>query len=234
MAQPIPVVITDNNGKIYAVTGTSSGAQAASPTPVVLTDANGNALNFSGGIPTSSLPDGLTNFNSAQQSQVVVSGTSYYITNSNINLPAALKTGIVVGTTLKWRVAMNKSAAGTGTFQFVIFMGTNGTIADTATVTQTIGTQTAAADSLVCDVTVVFTAVGSSTGSFYWSIVPVQVAAAATGFGVVAGSGGQFSGTVSSLNTTTASLKFGLGFIATTGTPTIVVPQVQAQAFNLV
>jgi hypothetical protein len=178
-------------------------------------------------------PRGLSNHNSAQQSQVVVSGTAYYITSSNINLPASLIKGIVVGTTIQWRIVLNKTAAGTGAFAIIIYMGTNGTTSDTAEVTQTIGTQTAVVDTVAIDVQITFTAVGSSTGSFFWSIQPFQKAATATGFGVATGATGVFTGTVSSLNTTTASLIFGLGFKATTGTPTITVPLVEAEAFNL-
>lgn len=188
-----------------------------------------------GAVSKAQIPDGLSNANAALQSQTVVSGTAYYITSSNLNLPATLVNGIVAGsspTSLGWRVCLTKTAAGTGTFQLVIYMGTNGSTSDTAEVSQSLGTQTAAADTMCVDVSVTFTAVGSSTGSFFWSMTPINKAAAATGFGVATGTG-VFTGTVSSLNTTTGSLKFGLGFIATTGTPTITVPTVQARAFNL-
>ena len=40
-----------------------------------------------------------------------VATTKYYVTSSNINLPATLKTGIVVGTTINWRVCFTKNAA---------------------------------------------------------------------------------------------------------------------------
>ena len=59
-------------------------------------------------IPVSSLPNGLSNFNSGVQSQLTVATTEYYVTSSNINLPATLKTGIVVGTTINWRVCFTK------------------------------------------------------------------------------------------------------------------------------
>jgi len=183
-------------------------------------------------IPNTSLGDGIINSNTALQSQVVSSGTAYYITNSNINVPASPKTGIVVGTTMWWDVIMTKTAAGTGTFQIVIYTGTNGTTSDTASVSQSIGTQTAAVDTMRLLVKIVFTAVGAS-GSFFWSITPITKAATAAGFGVATGTG-VFTGTVSSFNTTTSNLKFGLGFIATTGTPTITIPCVLAQSFNLV
>jgi hypothetical protein len=178
------------------------------------------------------LPNGLSNANSARQSQVVVSATSYYITSSNLNLPATLKNGMAVGTRFRWTVCMDKTAAGTGTFQVIIYRGTNGSTADTADVTQTIGTQTAVVDSMVLDVQVVVTTTGAS-GAYFWSICPRQAAATATGFGVATGTTGLFTGTVSAVAMNTSSLIFGLGFKATTSTPTISVPLVEARAVNI-
>lgn len=175
----------------------------------------------------------LTNRNTVQQSQVTVAGTFYYIAGANINLPAVPLTGIVVGSTIRWRIVLNKTAAGTGTFVIAVHMGTLGTISDTKVVSQSIGTQTAAVDTVAIDVMLTFTAVGNGTATFYWTICPAQKAATATGFGVVTGASGVFSGTVSALNSTTASLKFGLSFSSTTGTPTITVPLAEAEADNL-
>lgn len=186
-----------------------------------------------GAISKAQFPRGITNSHTALQSQTVVSGTSYYITSSNLNLPATLVNGIVVGTRFQWHVCMTKTALGTGNFEIIIYMGTNGSTGDTAEVTQTIGLQTAVVDTMCVDVDVVFTAVGSGSGSFFWSMTPIHEAATAAGFGVATGTTGVFTGTVSSLNTTTASLIFGLGFNATTGSPVITVPTVEAEAFNL-
>lgn len=168
-----------------------------------------------------------TGGSSALQTQVVVSGTSYYITGSNVSVPSTA----IVGTRFRWTVAMAKTAAGTGTFQVKLYRGTNGSTSDTADVTQTLGTQTAAVDSMMLDVEIVITTTGA-TGAYYWSIIPTSKAVTATGFGVATGPTGQFSGTVSSVALNTASLKLGLGFVATTGTPTITVPMVRAQALN--
>lgn len=176
----------------------------------------------------------IANHNIAQQSQVTVAGTAVYITNSNLNIPAAVVRGLIVGSVLKWRIVLNKTAAGTGTFVIALHMGTNGTVADTKVVTQAIGTQTAVVDSIVLDIMIVFTAVGAGSASFYWTICPFQKAATATGFGVAVGAAGLFSGTVGSLNSTTAGLKFGVSFASTTGTPTITVPLVEAEGLNIV
>lgn len=187
---------------------------------------------FASGIPATEFPNGIINGNTSVQSQVVVSGTNYYIAGSNLNIPASPKVGLVVGSRFRWTVAMAKTAAGTGTFQIKIYRGTNASTADTADVNQTIGTQTAAVDSMMLDVEMVITTTGA-TGAYFWQIIPMSKALTAVGFGVATGPTGQFSGTVSSVNLTTGSLKFGLGFTATTGTPTITVPLVRAQALNV-
>ena len=192
---------------------------------------NGSA-DVTTGIPKTFILNGITNGNTARQSQVVVSGTAYYVTSSNLNLPATLKDGMIIGTKFVWRVHMDKTAAGTGTFQMIIYRGTNGTTSDTADVTQTIGTQTAVVDNMVVDVTLTVTTTGA-TGAYFWSICPIQRALTATGFGIPTGTTGLFTGTVSSVALNTASLIFGLGFKATTGTPTITVAMVQAQALNI-
>ena len=174
-------------------------------------------------------PNGIHNFNTSSQSQVTVAGTKYYIAGSNLTMPAVYTTPIGAGTTMRWRVSMTKTAAGTGAFDIFVFMGTNGSVSDTAEVTQSIGTQTVAVDDMVVDVVVTFT----SATALYWSISPNNKAITATGFGVATGTGALFSGTVTGLTTTTASLIFGLGFSSVTGTPTIVVPMAQAEALGV-
>lgn len=192
-----------------------------------------NISAYIGAIPKSGIPNGLSNFNTAKQTQLTVAATNYYVTSSNINLPATLFNGIVIGTTMCWRLHFVKDANNTGTFSIIIFRGTNGTTADTADVTQSIGVQTAAADDMIVDVQITFTTVGGA-GVYFWSINTSHSAATATGFGCVTGSQ-SFTGTVSAVNTTTASLIFGLGFVAAAGATMVTaqVPYVAAQAFNL-
>ena len=193
-------------------------------------DVRFNAAPLCGTIPAAALPNGIWDFNQAAQSQVVVSGTEYYITNSNLNMPATYLTPIAAGTTLKWHVAMTKTPAGTGTFQILFKDGTNGSTADTTDATVTIGTQTAAVDDLDFDLVITFT----SATAYYYSLAPHQAGPSAAGFGLVyPATAAQFSGTVTGLTTTTASNKYGLSFKATTGTPTIVVNQVQAEALGV-
>lgn len=184
-------------------------------------------------VPKTSLPNGLRNDNTTEQSQVVVSATDYYITNSNLALTNPLITGLVVGSAITWRISMSKTAAGTGAFAISIYRGTNGTTADTQDVLQTIGTQTAAVDSMVVDITLRVASTGAS-GSYFWTITPMNKAITATGFGVATGTTGLFSGTVSAVAMNTAGLNFGIGFRATTGTPTIRIVSVQVRSYNTV
>jgi hypothetical protein len=226
--------------KISALTS-GSPAQSGDILPIDRSGANFRitagdvvTLTQNTGIPNSSIPNGLSNNNSAVQSQATVAATSYYVTSSNINLPATLINGIKVGTTFRWRVCFTKNANGTGTFSVIIFMGTNGTTSDTAEVTQSLGTMTAVADNVFIDILVTFTAVGASTASFFWTMCPIHTPSTNnTGFYTAVAP--TFTGTVSSLNSTTASLKFGLGFQCSSGgtLPTITVPFVFAEAFNL-
>lgn len=163
--------------------------------------------------------------NSAEQSQVVVSATNYYITNSNIDIDV---TNLVAGKAYTWRVWLTKTAAGTGIFQLSIYRGTNATTADTQDVLQTLGTQTAVVDTMWVDVTVRVAAVGAgATDSYFWTMCAGHLATTATGFGLATGTTGLFSGTVSSVDLQAANTKLGIGFKATTGTPTIRVVQVQ-------
>lgn len=182
-------------------------------------------------IPAASDPNaGIRNFNQAAQSQVVVSATEYYITRSDLDMPAVYNTAIAAGTTMHWRIALTKTNAGTGTFQILLKKGTNGTTGDTSIVTQTIGTQSAAVDNMEADIRLTWT---SSTAA-YWTIIPRQSAASGTGFGLVyPAAAAQFTGTISGQTTTTASDKYGLSVIFTTGTPTFVVNNVDAQAYGV-
>ena len=185
-------------------------------------------------IPAANLPDGITNFNTSQQSQVCVAGTYYYIANSGLALPASLKTGMIANqTTFIWNVALNKdSTSAGGAFKLIIYRGTTGTTTDTKDVVQTLGILTGVADQMTLKVQLTVTAVGS-TGTYYWSIIPTHEAASGTGFGITTGAAGQFSGNVSSVALNTASLIFGLGFEAASATPTINIPQVQASSYNI-
>lgn len=222
------------NAKLAQVSTASIKGRTSASTgdPEDLTGAQARVIINVGGIPNNEIPNGITNGNTGEQSQTVVSATNYYITNSGITLPNPLKAGMVVGTKFVWRIWMSKTGAGTGVFQISIYRGTNGSTSDTQDVLQTIGTQTAAVDSMLVDITLTVTTTGG-TGAYFWTMCPLNKAVTATGFGVATGTTGLFSGTVSSVAMNTASLIFGIGFKSTTGTPTIRIVQVQAQAINI-
>jgi hypothetical protein len=208
-----------NNGASTITLGgslTTSGAFAST-----FTMSGNTAVTFP---PAGTIEAGTANTNTALQSQLTVAGTTYYVTSSNLLVPG---TSLRIGSSANWTTSMTKTNVGTGTFSIKIFLGTNGTIADTAIVTQSIGTQTAAVDNMLLYVQVTFTAVGAGTGSLFWSITPMNKAVTATGFGCATGT--LFNGTVSALTTTTSGLILGLGFVGQTGTPTVTVPLVKSE-----
>lgn len=230
-AAPPVIGTTPNAGHFttLSVTSQMTSTLAIGTAPFVITSTTPVAnLNIGGRDQ-----NGIVNFNQANQSQVVVSGTEYYITHSDLDMPTAYTTAIGAGTTMRWHIQMQKTAAGTGSFQILLKKGTNGTTGDTSIVTQTIGTtQDATADNLTLDITLTWT----SATAAYWSISPRQLAATGNhGFGLTYPAVAlDFNGTISGQTTTTASDKYGISFISTTGTPTITVTQVQAQAFGVI
>jgi hypothetical protein len=172
--------------------------------------------------------NGIHNFSTSSLILGGAAGTYYYLAPSALPMPATYLTGIRSGTTMRWRIKMSKTAAGTGAFNIRLYYGTAGSIADTTLVTQSIGTATAALDDMLLDVVLTFT----STTAAYWTISTLHSAATAVGFGCVTGSQ-DLSGTLSGLTTTTASLIFGIGYSNTTGTAVITVPMIQSEALGV-
>ena len=170
----------------------------------------------SSGIPKTEIPNSIFSINTADQLQTAVSGTYYYVTSSALAVPASPKVGIIVGTTFTWDIFMTKSATTpNGAFTFCIYRGVNGSTGDTRDVGQSFGTQTNAVDSMWLRVTLRVTTTGA-TGGYSWTMTPFTKGVS---FGSAVGTSGMFSGNVSSVNLTTASLKFGLAFMSTTSIP---------------
>jgi hypothetical protein len=188
-------------------------------------------LDLVSGLSAANVPNGITTLATAIQSQTVVASTYYYITGSALTMPATPKAGMTTSTNMQWRFMMAKTAAGTNAFNICLYRGINGTTADTRDVTQSIGTATAAVDTMEVLVNLQVTATGA-TGSYTWGISCYHKAATAAGFGVTDATP-FFTGTVSSVAMNTASLKFGLGFMNTTGTPTIQVSGITGVVNNM-
>jgi hypothetical protein len=191
---------------------TTAGVETYVHTIPAATDPNASIHNYS----TSSLTPGGN------------AGTYYYLSPSALTMPATYSTAIGSGTTMKWHFAMSKTGAGTGAFNIRFYYGTNGSISDTTLATQSVGTATAVLDDMECNAILAFT----SATAGYWSLACQHSTATATGFGLAIGSQ-QFSGTLSGLTTTTASLIFGLGYSNTTGTAVITVPLVTSEAYGV-
>jgi hypothetical protein len=206
---------------VTAGTGLSGGGTSGTVT-----------LNFSNAT-NAQIPNGINNNAVAAQSQLTVAATPYYLANSNLASPATLINGYQVGTTWRWRFGMTKNANGTGAMSFIIFVGTTGTTSDTAEVTQQwLAAGTAAVGSAIADVTCTITGINSGTATVYWSIAPISPGGAA-GFISAAGVS-MYNGTFT-FSTATASLVFGLGveFAAGGTMPTIIVPTMEANVYNL-
>jgi hypothetical protein len=235
LGTPASGILTNCTGLPIAGGGTGASTAATALTNLAPT-----------GIPNTLLPDGILNANSALQFVNATAATNIYITNSQLALPATYLQGMIgpsgsggtvkAGTVFRWSVTLTKNGNGTGTFAFLILRGTNGTNADTADVSQAVGTMTAVVDTLTVDVQVTVLTTGA-TGSYYWSMTMVHSGAASTGLGLATSTGAPltFNGTVSSVSMNTAALVFGLGFVCGAGgtQPNISVPMVQAQAFNI-
>jgi hypothetical protein len=101
---------------------------------------------------------GLAIHNGSVAAQAVAAATLTYLTGSALVIP---RSGLKVGTRLRWILTMTKTAAGTAASTFAIVFGTAGTVADTARVSFTKPAGTAAVD----EATVVIEAIVRSVGA---------------------------------------------------------------------
>lgn len=125
---------------------------------------------------TYTMPGAIVNANTAD---VVATGVDTYLTGSSLTVPTGLT--LQVGTMLKWRIYMTKTAAGTAAPVWVVRIGTAGTTADAAILTFTqVALQTAAVDTGCVEITAALRNVGAAgvlAGGLHMSHV-----LAATGF----------------------------------------------------
>lgn len=118
--------------------------------------------------------------NSAVPAQAIAA-TRTYVTGSQLAVPNG---GLQVGTKIKFKVAIAKTAAGTAASTFDIAIGLLGTTADAATASFSSGTQTAAVDEAVVDIEAVVTDISATAGGVNGEMVLVHNLAA-TGFAVI-------------------------------------------------
>ncbi len=75
--------------------------------------------------------------------QTINAAASALLTGSKITIPQGK---LRIGTILRWRISLSKTAAGTAANTFIVRLGTNGTIADPAIITFTLPVGTAVID----------------------------------------------------------------------------------------
>lgn len=165
----------------------------------------------------------IANFNSVDQ---VINATTAYVAGSALAVPASK---LRVGTILRWRLVITKTAAGTtvGCAVLVKF-GTAGTTADTTRLTFTMGTPTGAVDTAWIDVECVVRSIGAA--GVVVGGLKMQHNLAATGFSTLAVETLQVAS--AGFDMTVAALIAGLT-ITTTALSVWTVTVVSAEAINL-
>ena len=156
-----------------------------------------------------------------------ISAATAYVTNSNIAVPAGK---LRIGTVLRWRLAVTKSAAGTTAGCAVLLkIGTLGTTGDATILTFTLGTPTGAADTGYISVDVVIRG-PLSASCIATGICQLTHNLASTGFSNIACEAKQ--ATSAGFDATVANLICGLT-ITTTTASVWTVTSVIAEAKNL-
>lgn len=151
--------------------------------------------------------DTIRNTSTADQA---ISATTLYVTGSNISMPT---NKLRIGTVLRWRFVVTKTAAGTTAGCAVIVkLGTNGSAADTSVITFTLGTPTGAVDTAFFDVEVVCRGPLSSSGVLVGGLRMTHNLSA-TGFSTLPGEA--IAVVSGAFDVTTASLIAGLTITTT-------------------
>lgn len=147
-----------------------------------------------------------------------------YVTNSNIPLAGRQQ----AGTAIRWRIWINKTAAGTAAPVVTFRLGTLGTTGDASAGALTFVVQTAAVDTGVLDLTLVFRTIGAP-GS---TVVSAEFKHTNTTTGVMNRAQEQFLATAQSPTTSGASLIAGISINAGASSAWTI-QYVTAEAFNL-
>lgn len=165
----------------------------------------------------------LSNQNSAAQS---INATTAYVAGSSLAVPSSK---LRVGTRLRWRFGITKTAAGsTVGCAFLVKFGTAGTGADTTQLTFTLGTPTAAADTALVEIECVVRSIGAA--GVVVGVLEMAHNLAATGFSTLPTEA--LVVTSAGFDTTVADLIAGIS-ITTTAASVWSVEMVSAEAINV-
>jgi hypothetical protein len=168
--------------------------------------------------------DSVQNVSTSDQT---ISATTAYVTNSNIAVPVGK---LRIGTILKWRIAVTKSAAGVTAGCALIFkLGTLGTTGDASILTFTFGTPTGVADNAMFEVDVIIRG-PLSASCIAQGMARMTHNLAATGFSTLPAE--CLAVTSSTFDATTANLIAGIT-ITTTTLSVWTIKSVDAEAKNL-
>jgi hypothetical protein len=129
---------------------------AANATETLGTGEDSNLIRL--GVDGKIIREVLPQKNYSTQDQAITAATRTYIAGSMLQIPISLK----VGTVLKWKFNMTKTAAGNAASTFDICFGLAGTTADTARVSFTKKAGTAAADEAVVEIIATVRSIGAT------------------------------------------------------------------------
>ena len=128
-----------------------------------------------------------------------------YLTNTKVAIPDG---GIQAGTRYRAKIHASKGSAGTGNIYFQLYVGTNGSTADSFLWGVTLGGQTANSDEAVFEIDFVFTTGGVDSAG--WGVLTMIHKASNGGFGISSGQPGWATLSDSTTPDTTGSgLKIG-------------------------
>jgi hypothetical protein len=146
-----------------------------------------------------------------------VTASEFYVTNSNVPVPGGV---VKVGMKFKWRIVVTKTGAGTAAPIVKVYVGTNGSLSDTARLTFTSSIlQTAAIDTGLFEIEVIVRSIGAS--GVIQGYCAISHHLAATGF--LAQAGDLMQGASAGFDTTPANLQFGISLTpGTSGVWTVV------------
>lgn len=163
--------------------------------------------------------------NASVADQALSASSTTYLTGSSIAVG-----NVRAGSTFNWRITMTKTAAGTLANTFNIRFGTGGSTADTSRCSFAMGTQTAAIDTAVIELTTTVRSVGA-TATMACNYRMTHTATATTGFDNAL-STRSINVTSATFDDTVAGSIIGVSY-TTAAAYVITIQQVQATTTNL-